>query len=70
MNDFIKIRGGNRLNGTVNISSSKNATVAILPAVVLASEIVKLYDVPNIEDINALVSLLKKLNLPSKAPIK
>lgn len=63
MNDFIKIRGGNRLNGTVNISSSKNATVAILPAVVLASEIVKLYDVPNIEDINALVAILKKLNI-------
>lgn len=63
MNDFIKIRGGNRLNGTVNISSSKNATVAILPAVVLASEIVKLYDVPAIEDINALVAILKKLNI-------
>ncbi len=63
MNDFIKIRGGNRLNGTVNISSSKNATVAILPAVVLASEVVKLYDVPNIEDINALVAILKRLNI-------
>ena len=63
MNDFIKIRGGNRLSGTVNISSSKNATVAILPAVVLASEIVKLYDVPNIEDINALVAILRKLNI-------
>ncbi len=63
MNDFIKIKGGNRLNGTVNISSSKNATVAILPAVVLASEIVKLYDVPAIEDINALVAILKKLNI-------
>ncbi len=63
MKDFIKIRGGNRLSGTVNISSSKNATVAILPAVVLASEIVKVYDVPNIEDINALVAILRKLNI-------
>ncbi len=63
MKDYIKIRGGKRLSGEVEISSSKNATVAILPAVVLASEIVKLYDVPNIEDINALVNLLKKLNI-------
>ena len=63
MNDFIRIKGGKKLKGEVEISSSKNATVAILPAVVLASEIVKLYDVPNIEDINALVSLLKKLNI-------
>ncbi len=63
MKDYIKIRGGKRLSGEVEISSSKNATVAILPAVVLASEIVKLYDVPNIEDINALVNLLNKLNI-------
>lgn len=63
MNDFIKIRGGKPLEGTVKISSSKNATVAVLPAVVLASEIVKLYDVPEIEDINALIFLLRKLNI-------
>ena len=63
MNEFIKIHGGKKLSGEVKISSSKNATVAILPAVVLASEIVKLYDVPNIEDINALTTLLGKLNI-------
>ena len=63
MNEFIKIRGGKTLHGEVEISSSKNATVAILPAVVLASEVVKLYDVPQIEDINALTTLLRKLNI-------
>lgn len=63
MNNYIKIRGGKRLKGEVEISSSKNATVAIFPAVVLASEVVKLYDVPNIEDINALVKILKCLNI-------
>lgn len=63
MNESIRIRGGNRLKGEVRISSSKNATVAILPAVVLASEVVKLYDVPNIEDINALNKILAKLNV-------
>jgi len=63
MNDCIKIRGGKTLSGEVRISSSKNATVAILPAVVLASEVVKIYDVPNIEDINALKSILEKLNI-------
>ena len=63
MNESIKIRGGKTLTGEVRISSSKNATVAILPAVVLASEIVKLYDVPNIEDTNALIKILAKLNI-------
>ncbi len=63
MNEIIRIRGGKRLSGEVKISSSKNAAVAILPAVVMASEIVKLYDVPHIEDINILISLLRKLNI-------
>ncbi len=63
MNNVIKIRGGKRLTGEVEISSCKNAAVAILPAVVMASEIVKLYDVPEIEDINVLVRLLRELNI-------
>ena len=63
MNNTIKIVGGKTLTGEITISSSKNATVAILPAVVLASEIVKLYDVPSIEDINALNKILNKLNI-------
>ena len=63
MNEAIRIRGGKPLNGEVRISSSKNAAVAILPAVVMASEIVKLYDVPNIEDIKALIKLLSKLGV-------
>ena len=63
MDNIIKIRGGKRLSGEVEISSCKNAAVAILPAVVMASEIVKLYDVPEIEDINVLVRLLRLLNI-------
>ena len=63
MNDFIRIKGGKTLSGEVKVSSSKNATVAILPAVVLASEVVKLYDVPDIKDIDALKIILAKLNI-------
>lgn len=63
MSDVIKIRGGRRLSGEVTISSSKNAAVAILPAVVMASEIVKLYDVPSIRDVEVLIDLLSSLNI-------
>ncbi len=63
MSETIKIKGGNILKGEVEISSSKNAAVAILPSVVLASEIVKLYDVPNIKDIQVLIKLLGLLNI-------
>ena len=63
MSETIKIKGGNILKGEVEISSSKNAAVAILPSVVLASEIVKLYDVPNIKDIQVLIKLLGLLHI-------
>ena len=63
MSETIKIRGAKTLRGEVEISSSKNAAVAILPSVVLASEVVKLYDVPNIKDIRVLIKLLGLLNI-------
>jgi len=63
MNETLKIKGGKALSGHVRVASSKNAAVAILPAVVLASEVVKLYDTPYITDINALIQLLQALNI-------
>ena len=36
MEEVIKIEGGHRLHGSVRISGSKNATVALIPAAVLA----------------------------------
>ena len=63
MNELIKIRGNRLLNGEVTVSSCKNSAVAILPSVVLASEIVKLYGVPQIEDVKVLIKLLELLNV-------
>ena len=63
MENTIKINGGKTLTGEVTISSSKNATVALLPAVVLASEVVKVYGVPDIDHVDALVKLLNTLNI-------
>lgn len=61
MNDIIKIKGKRKLSGEVTVSSCKNSAVAILPSVVLASEVVKLFDVPDIKDIQVLIKLLKLL---------
>ncbi len=63
MENVIKIKGNKKLTGEVTVSSCKNAAVAILPSVVLASEVVKLFDVPEIDDIKILVKLLKLLNI-------
>ena len=43
MEKVIKIEGGHHLNGTVRISGSKNATVALIPACVLGNEPVTIY---------------------------
>ncbi len=64
MADVIKIEGGHKLNGEVTISSAKNATVALIPAAILADEgIVDIYGVPQIADVNSLTILLKELGV-------
>ena len=67
MEDIIRISGGRKLNGEVVVSSCKNSVVAILPSVVMASEIVKLYDVPEIKDVEILKKLLGLLNVSVRA---
>ena len=44
------IEGGNRLEGIVDISGSKNASLPIIAASILNGGITKLYNVPNIHD--------------------
>ena len=67
MEDIIRIKGGRKLKGEVTVSSCKNSVVAILPSVVMASEIVKLYDVPDIKDVQILIKLLEFLNVKVRA---
>ena len=46
MSEIIAIEGGHKLNGTVEISGAKNATVALIPAIILADSPVTIYGVP------------------------
>ena len=62
MRDIIKIEGGHRLNGEVRVSGSKNATVALIPAAVLAGGPVTISGVPGIADVNSLSEILRMLN--------
>ena len=63
MEKVIKIEGEHHLNGTVRISVSKNATVALIPACVLGNEPVTIYGVPNISDVQSLIVLLNELGV-------
>lgn len=63
MEKVIKIEGGNELNGVVTISGSKNATVALIPAAVLAHGPVTIVGVPSISDVDSLSAILADLNV-------
>ena len=57
----IKISGENLLSGSIKVSGAKNSAVALIPASILANDIVTIDNVPNISDIDALVEILEYL---------
>lgn len=63
MEEIIKIEGGHKLSGTVRISGSKNATVALIPAAILSSGPVTIVGVPTISDVKSLAILLNDLGV-------
>ena len=58
----IKIEGGHKLTGEIQISGAKNSAVALIPAAILCDEEVKITNVPNISDVNSLEEILNYLN--------
>ena len=58
----IKIEGGHKLTGEIEISGAKNSAVALVPAAILCDEEVKISNVPNISDIDSLEEILNYLN--------
>ncbi|MDO4962936.1 MAG: UDP-N-acetylglucosamine 1-carboxyvinyltransferase [bacterium] len=59
----IKINGGYELSGTIKISGAKNSAVALIPASILSDDIVKIDNIPNISDIQALNEILQYLGV-------
>ena len=54
----IVINGGRPLNGEVTISGAKNSVVALIPATILADDIVTLDGVPDISDVASLIEIM------------
>ena len=55
------IKGGNKLEGEVEISGSKNAALPIIAATVLNAGKTTLYNVPDIHDTKMMFEILKEL---------
>ncbi|MEE1320119.1 MAG: UDP-N-acetylglucosamine 1-carboxyvinyltransferase [Acutalibacteraceae bacterium] len=60
------IHGGNRLCGEVDISGAKNAAVAIIPATLLAQDVCRIENVPNISDVSCMVRILSQMGAQVK----
>lgn len=59
--DRILINGGVPLRGEVRISGAKNAAVAIIPAALLVSGKCTIENIPDISDVDSILSMIKSL---------
>ena len=59
--DLIQIKGGNFLEGEINISGSKNASLPIIIASLLTRDKVQIKNIPNLSDVFTLLKLIKTL---------
>lgn len=60
------IEGGKRLEGEVNVSGSKNASLPIIATTILNPNVTKLYNIPNIHDTQITLEILKYLGCKIK----
>ncbi|GIK95885.1 MAG: UDP-N-acetylglucosamine 1-carboxyvinyltransferase [Alphaproteobacteria bacterium] len=61
--DKIRIRGGNRLTGTIGISGAKNAALPLMAAALLTEETLRLTNLPHLADITTMANLLGQLGV-------
>ncbi len=59
----IVVHGGEALSGEITPSGSKNSAVAVLTASILFKTSLTIEKVPNISDINRIVTILEKLGV-------
>jgi len=61
--DKIRIRGGNRLTGTLEISGAKNAALPLMAASLLTEGTLRLTNLPHLADITTMANLLGQLGV-------
>lgn len=59
--DYLKIQGNTKLQGTINISGAKNASLPLIAMSILAKNCVVMKNLPHVADINTLLKLLSNL---------
>ena len=57
----LEVIGVKKLKGTIKISGSKNSSLPILAATLLSSKKIKIYNLPQVKDIETMILLLRSL---------
>ncbi len=63
MTQKIKIVGGKQLKGEVQISGAKNAVLKLMAAALLAKGESKIYNVPELSDVNIMLNVIEQLGV-------
>ena len=61
--DKLKIRGGHRLQGTLDVSGAKNAALPELCAALLSAEPITLSNVPRLQDVSTMLKLIRNMGV-------
>ncbi len=59
--DYLKITGGTKLSGAIDISGAKNSALPVIAATILSDQELTLTNLPNVVDIRTLLKLLGML---------
>ena len=66
--DRYAIRGGEFLQGEVQIGGAKNAALAILAAAVMTNDRVRIENVPDVTDVNVLLKAMERIGVKIERP--
>ena len=64
--DKLKIRGGKRLQGTLDVAGAKNAALPELCAALLSAEPVTLANVPRLQDVSTMLKLIRNMGVTAE----
>lgn len=60
---IFEVQGGNKLSGEITPQGAKNEALQVISAVLLTAEEVTISNVPDITDVNLLITLLEEMNV-------
>ena len=64
--DKLIINGGHTLHGRIDVSGAKNAALAIVPGAILAQDVCRIENIPNISDVAIMFKILTALGAQVK----